>query len=47
MDVRRLPSGRLEGTIQTGQDRRAAAFSGTLELLKTIEDTLNTPTGRG
>jgi hypothetical protein len=40
LDIRRLPDGRFEGTIHAPEDDRPAAFSGTLELLKALEESL-------
>jgi hypothetical protein len=40
MEVSCLSDGRLEGTIRTDEDGPPTVFSGTLELLKALEDTL-------
>ena len=44
MDVKRLPDGRLEGTLRDTDADQPVGFSGTLELLKVLEDTLGRPT---
>ena len=43
IDVKCLPDGRLEGTMHRADASRPMAFSGTLELLKTLEDMVRAP----
>jgi hypothetical protein len=38
MEVARAPGGRLDGTLRHGEDGDVHHFSGTLELMRALED---------
>ena len=46
LEIVRSPTGRLEGTVQRGQQQDRTGFSGTLELLKVLESELERPAPR-
>jgi hypothetical protein len=45
LDIRRIPGGRLEGRISAGHAGAWKPFSGTLELLKVIEESIDATDG--
>jgi hypothetical protein len=45
LDIRRIPGGRLEGRIGAGDTGAWKPFSGTLELLRAIEESIDATDG--
>jgi hypothetical protein len=45
LDIRRTPGGRLEGRIRAGHAGAWELFSGTLELLRVIEESIDATDG--